>query len=112
MDTASNAAGNGNARKMREDTAEARENFNEAKKAAMEAYANLLDAKRKFLSAARAAGFDVKETANEQFEEAVGRVQERGTELYQRSEDYVRENPLASAGIAFAAGFIFSRLLR
>lgn|SRR5690554_2780184 len=112
MDTASNAHDGNASQRAREEAAEAAENFHEAKNAAMEAYANLLEAKRKFLHAARSAGLDLKDNANEQLEEAVGRVQERGTEIYERTEDYVRENPLASAGIAFAAGFIMSRLLR
>jgi ElaB/YqjD/DUF883 family membrane-anchored ribosome-binding protein len=109
MDTSANStAGNGGARS----TQDPRENFNEARKAAMEAYSNLLEAKRKFASAARVAGMDVKEHAHEHLDDALVKARERGSELYSQSENYVRENPMATAGIAFLTGYILSRLMR
>jgi ElaB/YqjD/DUF883 family membrane-anchored ribosome-binding protein len=82
---------------------DAQEEFETAKQAVLEAYANFLDAKKHLKKAALAAGVEFRESANEQLEEVMTRADSAG--------DYVRENPLASAGIAFLSGVVLSRLL-
>ena len=89
----------------------ARENYAEAKQAAMDAYADLIDAKRKFAQAARSAGVEAKESTYEHLEEAAARAQAKKDQLHELSEEYMHKNPLAVAGILFATGFIVSRIM-
>lgn len=88
------------------------EDFNEAKQAALEAYENLIEAKNKFYGAARSAGLDVREGAKEEFHSAMNAANEKTTEFVDRSESYIRERPFTSAGIAFATGFVLSKLIK
>jgi ElaB/YqjD/DUF883 family membrane-anchored ribosome-binding protein len=86
------------------------EEFEAAKKAVLEAYANFLDAKLHLKKAAVAAGIDLRDSATEQFDEALTRARDKKNEIHDSASDYVRENPVTSAGIAFLGGVIFSRM--
>ena len=89
----------------------AHEEFELAEKAVQEAYANFLTAKRHLKQAASAAGIELKERANEQLDEVLGKALDARKELQENTTDYVRENPLTSVGIAFLGGVVLSRLL-
>lgn len=91
---------------------EAREEFEQAKKAALEAYNSFLEAKQHLKNAAENAGIEFKETANEQFHETVEKLTERRRELADQAGDYIRENPLTSACVAFVCGMVTSRILK
>lgn len=84
--------------------------FEAAREAALEAYENFLEAKDHLKAAALAAGHEFKDTANEQFEEALERMTEQKDEIYDSTRDYMRENPMTSAGIAFLGGLLISKL--
>ncbi|MEX0618650.1 MAG: hypothetical protein WDZ76_10245 [Pseudohongiellaceae bacterium] len=101
-----------NTGKTRKANSESREEFNEARESAMEAYANLLDARDKFYSAAKHAGIDVKEGAVGQFGEVMDTANEKTSEFIDRSEAYIRDRPITCAGIAFATGFVLSKLMK
>lgn len=92
-------------------SSEAQEEFEQAKKAALEAYSNFLEAKDHLKAAARNAGIEFKEVANEHFHETVDRLSERKRVLVDEASDYIRENPLNSAGMAFLGGVLFGRFL-
>jgi|TARA_Y100000114_G_scaffold21857_1_gene17627 ElaB/YqjD/DUF883 family membrane-anchored ribosome-binding protein len=78
-----------------------------ASKAAVgEAYEKLLEARDHFKAAAQAAGMDVRQDALEQL--LKGR--EKAEALGDQATSYVREKPLATLGIAFAAGFVLAQL--
>lgn len=49
---------------------------------------------------------------NEKLTESKERVKNQNEEMIESVTQYVNENPIASVGIAFAAGIIASRLLR
>jgi hypothetical protein len=87
-----------------------REEFEIAKQAVLEAYSNFLEAKKHLKRAALAAGIDFKESATVQFEDAIGRARDKKNELTESTTDYVKENPITSASIAFLGGVIFSRM--
>lgn len=48
----------------------------------------------------------------EQAAEAIGKAGVKGEELVTASTSYMREHPMLTLGVAVAAGFILSRLLR
>jgi len=86
------------------------EEFESAKRAVLDAYANFLEAKKHLKRAALAAGVDFRETANERLEEAVSRAREKRSEWQDGTSEYVKENPVMSASIAFLGGVLFSRM--
>lgn len=88
-----------------------REEFENAKQAAIDAWANFVEAKNHLKLAAKAAGVEFREVANEHFVDARDRVKEQKTELYEHTCEYVREYPLRSAGIAFLGGVLFSKMM-
>jgi ElaB/YqjD/DUF883 family membrane-anchored ribosome-binding protein len=90
---------------------ETQEEFEQAKKAALEAYSNFVEAKDHLKTAAHNAGMDFRESANEQFQETVERLTERKRQVLEDTSEYIRENPVMSAGIAFLGGILFSRFL-
>lgn len=83
-----------------------------ARTAAMEAFENLISAKDKFYGAAKSAGLEVSEEARKEINDVLGAASEKTSEIKDRSETYARENPLAVAGIAFAAGLLISRFIK
>lgn len=89
-------------------TKEEEELISASKEAAMAALENLLEAKRHFKLAAEAAGLDLKHEAIERFDKG----REKAEELSEQAIQYAQEKPLASLGIAFAAGLIVAQLLR
>lgn len=84
--------------------------FESAKQAVLDAYANFLEAKKHLKRAALAAGVDFRETANERLEDAVSRAREKKDEWQGNTSEYVKENPITSASIAFLGGVLFSRM--
>lgn len=90
---------------------EAQQEFEQAREAAAEAYANFLAARDHLKAAALAAGIELKDTASRQFEEGLGKVNNQKDELYQSTQQYIRDNPLFSTGVAFLGGILISRLL-
>ncbi|HWK53211.1 MAG TPA: hypothetical protein VNR18_02495 [Hyphomicrobiales bacterium] len=93
-------------------TTEAQEEFEQAKKAALEAYNSFLEAKQHLKNAAENAGVEFRESANEQFHETVEKLTERRQELADQAGSYIRDNPLTSACMAFVCGMVASRLLK
>jgi ElaB/YqjD/DUF883 family membrane-anchored ribosome-binding protein len=84
--------------------------FENAKQAVLDAYANFLEAKKHLKRAAMAAGIEFRETANDRLEEAVSRAREKKDEWQDTTSEYVKENPITSASIAFLGGVLFSRM--
>lgn len=70
-----------------------------------EAVREELDEARK---AGRAAAHEAREVADEKLEAALG----KGREFLASAEALIRERPLAAFGVAFAAGFLLSRIGR
>lgn len=77
-----------------------------SKAAVSDAYEKLMEAKGHFKLAAEAAGVDLKHDAAEQM--LKGR--EKAEMLGAQASSYMREKPLATLGIAFAAGFVVSQI--
>ncbi len=88
-------------------TKEEEEAISATKEAAMAALEALLEAKKHFKLAAEAAGLDLKHEAIEKFEQG----KEKAEEISEQAIKYTQEKPLASLGIAFAAGLIMAQLL-
>ena len=89
---------------------EARTDFENAKKAVLDAYANFLEAKKHLKRAALSAGIDFKESATEHLDDALTRAKEKKDEVYESAGAYVKENPMTSTSIAFLGGVLFSRI--
>ena len=83
-----------------------KEEINSGKEAAAAAYDKLLEAKEHFRHAAEAAGMDWKHDAEVQFEKG----KTKATELWDSANSYLHDKPLATLGIAFAAGFLVAQL--
>jgi ElaB/YqjD/DUF883 family membrane-anchored ribosome-binding protein len=89
-------------------TANNKETELEASKAAVsEAYEKLMEAKKHFKTAAESAGVDVKNDATEHFQKG----RDKAGDFTQQATNYMKDKPLATMGIAFAAGFIASKVL-
>lgn len=73
-----------------------------------DAYSHLKQAGNSIRDAARTASADVQTSARAQY--AKGR--EGAESMAVRAEDKIKERPLAAIGVAFAAGWLVSRLLR
>jgi ElaB/YqjD/DUF883 family membrane-anchored ribosome-binding protein len=58
--------------------------------------------------ASKAAAHEAREVASEQVDAALS----KGRDLVRSAEALIREKPLAAFGVAFAAGFLLSRLAR
>jgi ElaB/YqjD/DUF883 family membrane-anchored ribosome-binding protein len=84
--------------------------FEIAKQAVLEAYSNFLEAKKHLKKAALAAGVELRDSASETLGDAVSRARDKKNELTDSTSEYVRENPITSASIAFLGGVIFSRM--
>jgi ElaB/YqjD/DUF883 family membrane-anchored ribosome-binding protein len=87
-----------------------REEFENAKQAVLDAYANFLEAKKHLRKAAMAAGVEFRDTANERLEEAVSMARDKKNEWQDNTTEYVKDNPMTSASIAFLGGVLFSRM--
>jgi ElaB/YqjD/DUF883 family membrane-anchored ribosome-binding protein len=84
--------------------------FENAKKAVLEAYANFMEAKKHLKAAAFAAGLEFRDSGKEHLDEAILKVKERKDELQDSTSEYIKENPITSAGIAFISGMLFSKI--
>lgn len=73
-----------------------------------EAYGHLKEAGNSVRQAARTAGADVQQTAQAQY----ARGRDSAEALAAQAEQRIKERPLAAIGVAFAAGWLVSRLLR
>lgn len=73
-----------------------------------EAYKHVKEAGSSVRNAARTAGSDAQHAAQEQY--AKGR--QNAEVLATRAEERIRERPLTAIGVAFATGWLISRLLR
>lgn len=65
---------------------------------------HLADAERKLRSEAT--------NKEEALRDAAGKASDKATELKAKTSNYINENPMAAAGIAFAAGILFSAWMR
>ena len=99
------------ARKIQEDHS-SKEEFDMARDAAAEAWEQFKSARAHMQTAALAAGIDLRESANEQFDETLARLKEKQQTLVAEGSEYVRANPVKSAGLAFVTGFVISKLLK
>ena len=63
-------------------------------------------------SAASAAGSAVKGAAGAAAKEQMDALMDKGKDLLDSAADLIRERPLASFGVAFAAGWIIAKLAR
>lgn len=72
-----------------------------------EAYENLRNAKDHFKTATIAAGGELRQQTDERIDQGV----DKAREIYTTTENYVKAQPLTSAGIAFATGVIVSKIL-
>ena len=87
-----------------------REEFELARQAVADAYSSFLNARKHLKKAALAAGIELTESAGGYVEEGLSCARDKREELSETTSDYVRKNPLTSAGIAFLGGVIFSRM--
>ncbi len=104
VDKAKNALKNG------ENTIKSGESGKEldaGKEAVMSAYSKLLEAKNHFLHAVEVSGVDLKSGANGQFTKGKAMAQQYSNQ----ATSFIHERPMASLGIAFATGFVVSKLL-
>lgn len=76
--------------------------------AMQDAYSHLKQAGNSIRDAARTASADAQTTARTQY--AKGRQNAESMAI--RAEDKIKERPLAAIGVAFAAGWLISRILR
>lgn len=73
-----------------------------------EAFSHIKEAGNSVRQAARTAGADVQQTAQAKY----ARGRDSAEALALQAEQRIKERPLAAIGIAFAAGWLVSRLLR
>ncbi len=73
-----------------------------------EAVSNLKQAGNNIRQAARTAGADIQHTAQEKYT----RGRESAESAALRAEERIKERPLTAIGVAFAAGWLVSRLTR
>lgn len=78
-----------------------------SKKAAMEALDSLIEARGHFRKAAEEAGLDFRDEALQRL--AQGKA--KAGEWEEEANEYFREKPLQTLGLAFLGGFILSKLL-
>lgn len=76
------------------------------KEAVSAAYSKLMEAKEHFRHAAEAAGMNWKQDAEAQ----LGKGKTKAAELCDHANSYLHDKPLATLGIAFAAGFLVAQL--
>ncbi|MEJ6656185.1 MAG: DUF883 C-terminal domain-containing protein [Pseudomonas sp.] len=90
-----------------QDQVSKKQEIDSGKEAVAAAYSKLMEAKEHFKHAAEAAGMDWKHDAEGQLE----RGKNKAGELCDHANSYLHDKPLATLGIAFAAGFIVSQLM-
>lgn len=88
------------------------EEFIKARESARDAYRKFQEARLHLQSAALNAGVDFKECASEFVEGKVDSISHKGRDAYHEASEYITSHPLRSAGTAFLAGFIVSKLMK
>lgn len=83
-----------------------KEEIESGKEAVAAAYSKLMEAKEHFRHAAEAAGMDWKHDA----EARLAKGKSRAEELCDHANSYLHDKPLATLGLAFAAGFLVAQL--
>ena len=81
--------------------------INSGKEAVAAAYSKLMEAKEHFRHAAEAAGMDWKHDA----EAKLASGKNKAEELCDQANSYLHDKPLATLGLAFAAGFLVAQLI-
>ncbi|MFN3582010.1 MAG: glycine zipper domain-containing protein [Pseudomonas sp.] len=89
------------------DTQAKQQEIESGKESVMAAYNKLIEAKGHFTHAAEVAGLDLKNEALDQYVKGKGKAEELGRD----ASRFMHEKPLATVGIAFAAGFLLSQLM-
>lgn len=84
-----------------------KQEIDSGKEAVAAAYSKLMEAKEHFKHAAESAGMDWKNDAEGQ----LARGKSKASELCDHANSYLHDKPLATLGIAFAAGFLVSQLM-
>lgn len=84
-----------------------KEEIDSGKEAVAAAYSKLMEAKEHFKHAAEAAGMDWKQDAEGQLMKGKAKAEE----LCEQANSYLHDKPLATLGLAFAAGFLVSQLM-
>jgi len=84
-----------------------KEEVDSGKEAVAAAYDKLMEAKEHFKHAAESAGMDWKHDAEEQLRKGKAKAEE----LCEHANSYLHDKPLATLGLAFAAGFLVSQLM-
>ncbi len=101
------AAADKSASVSKQEHSDRRDEIDSGKEAAMDAYKKLLEAKEHFKKAAESAGFDWKGEAEAKLEKG----KTKAAELCHDANTYLHDKPMATLGIAFAAGFLISQLM-
>lgn len=83
-----------------------KEEIESGKEAVAAAYSKLMEAKDHFRHAAEAAGMDWKQDA----EARLSSGKSKAEELCDQANSYLHDKPLATLGLAFAAGFLVAQL--
>lgn len=83
-----------------------KEEVESGKEAVAAAYSKLMEAKDHFRHAAEAAGMDWKKDAEATLSSGKGKAEE----LCDQASSYLHDKPLATLGLAFAAGFLVAQL--
>lgn len=73
-----------------------------------DAYSHLKQAGNSVRDAARSAGSEAQNRAHEQYD----RGRQSAEAFAVQAEEQIKQRPLAAVGVAFAAGWLISRLLR
>lgn len=88
------------------------ERFNEAKDAAREIKDTVKEGADQVVSTARTTAANVAETATDKFNEVRDEAQVRLGDLYDRTVDYVRDQPVPALAFAALGGAVLALLLR
>jgi len=86
--------------------------FNEGKDAAREIKDAVKEGADQVVSTARTTAANVAETATDKFNEVRDEAQDKLGDLYVRTVDYVRDQPIPALGFAALGGAVLALLLR
>ena len=73
-----------------------------------QAYSHIKEAGNNIREAARTVGADVQQTAQQQY----ARGRQSAESMAVRAEESIKQRPLTAIGVAFATGWLISRLMR
>jgi ElaB/YqjD/DUF883 family membrane-anchored ribosome-binding protein len=86
--------------------------FNQGKNAARQIKDTVMEGADEVVSTAKTAAANVAETATDTFNEVRDEAQDRLGDLYVRTVDYVRDQPIPALGFAALGGAVLALLLR